>query len=314
MQLGLVIDVSCDLPHDYLVKHQIQVIPSALHLGKGREIFDREPNRAQQFYQERIKEATMLEAESSALSPDETEAFLMERVVPFCDNALVITLTSSRSKTFENVSAVAQKVLARSREVRGQRGPFHLRLFDSGSLFAGPGLLVYEILRLNRLGGREITALRKRLEEVSPHVYAYLITPDLGFIRSRAQKRQDKSIGGLSMMMAMAFDIKPIFVVNQKETRPVAKGRGFEGAVSRLFDHASAQIRQGLLINAVNISYAGPVQEITRLPVYKAFAAAAKTHGVDVMVSIMSCAAAVNVGAGALSLAYCTQKPIGWDG
>jgi fatty acid-binding protein DegV len=52
------------------------------------------------------------------------------------------------------------------------------------------------------------------------------------------------------------------------------------------------------------------VDDVTGLPGYAAFAAAARTAGVDILVSPMSKTAAVNVGPGALALGYVADGPL----
>jgi fatty acid-binding protein DegV len=80
--------------------------------------------------------------------------------------------------------------------------------------------------------------------------------------------------------------------------------RGFDAGVERLFDNAAAQVRRGLKVPHVCISYGGNPEQVRSMPGYAGLESAAREHGVDVLTSVMSMTAAVNVGSGAVSIAY----------
>jgi fatty acid-binding protein DegV len=74
--------------------------------------------------------------------------------------------------------------------------------------------------------------------------------------------------------------------------------------VEKLFRNTAGQIRKGLKAPQVCISFGGNPEQVKTMPGYEALNRAAREHGVDIMTSVMSMTAAVNVGSGALSIAY----------
>ena len=63
-------------------------------------------------------------------------------------------------------------------------------------------------------------------------------------------------------------------------------------------------MRDGLDTPFVCISYGGQPDAVREMPGYAALAETASRHGVEILISPMSKTAAVNVGPGALSLAF----------
>ena len=59
----------------------------------------------------------------------------------------------------------------------------------------------------------------------------------------------------------------------------------------------------------INLSYGGDIEKLRAMPGFAGFRDVAAAHGVELMLSVMSPAAAINIGAGAVSLAYCSRNP-----
>jgi fatty acid-binding protein DegV len=132
-----------------------------------------------------------------------------------------------------------------------------------------------------------------------------MVPQDLYYMRTRAARRGDQSVGFLSYVLGQTLDIKPIIQAVRGNTQAVAKVRHFESAVERLFHHAIGRIEAGLLVPLINVSYGGDPNAVFDMPGYPALQRAAQQHGVELMLSMMAPATAVNVGVGALALAYC---------
>jgi fatty acid-binding protein DegV len=88
------------------------------------------------------------------------------------------------------------------------------------------------------------------------------------------------------------------------ETQPVARIRNYERAVERMFLHVARQIEHGIDTRHVCISYGGDPAQIPQLPGYAHLAAAAQAREVELLTSIMSATAAVNIGAKCVTVAY----------
>ena len=269
-------------------------------------VFNFIPEAALAFYRGQLANSDV-EAETTPFTVKEIEDLFLKQLVLEYDYVFLITLMSTRSLTFDNAHKASFTILQSYDAVRqAQRvpGPFALRVMDSQSFFTGPGVLAWEAVRMAKLG-RSPVDMRKRLDDLIPRTYSYLVPDDLYYIRARATLRGDKSVGLYSYVLGKSLDIKPIIQANRSETSTVAKVRHHARAAQKLFEHAAAQIRRGLLVPMIGISYGGDPSAITKMAGYSELAETAAKAGVELMLSTMAPAAAVNVGAGALTLAYC---------
>ena len=308
MRVGIAIDVSTDVSHDFVVQNHIHVLPSTLHMNGHSAVYDRDPAKALVFYRDHLADKG-IDAETTPFSVKEIEDLFLKQLVLEYDYVFLITLMATRSLTFDNAHKASFTILQSYDTVRTAKsvpGPFALRVVDSESLFTGPGVLAWEAVRMAKEGQSPVD-MRKRLDDLIPHTYAYLVPEDLYYIRARATRRGDHSISLPAYIIGNALDIKPIIKANRSETTPVAKVRHHAKAVEKLFLHGAAQIRRGLLVPVVNLSYGGDPLELPKMPGYGELARAATEKGVELMLSMMAPAAAVNVGGGAVTMAYCAQ-------
>jgi fatty acid-binding protein DegV len=189
-------------------------------------------------------------------------------------------------------------------------GSFYLTVLDSKTLFTGEGVLVHEAVRLLEEQNLSFGVLRGIIEQLSQQVYGYLVPEDLFYIRHRASKKGEKSIGLISYHFGSLLDIKPIIGFHRGESQPVEKDRGFDRALIKLFDIARQAIDRGLATPLINTSYAGNPEVIRRKRAFVDFERYAKDRGVEALLSVMSTAGGINVGPGAFALAYIAGPPV----
>ena len=112
--------------------------------------------------------------------------------------------------------------------------------------------------------------MRERLEYIAQNTHGFLIPRDLNYLRQRARKRGDRSIGLVGATLGSALDIKPILRGWRGNTEPMSKARGFDSAAEMLFEHIEERVRNGLLVPAVALSYGGDLSVMRDLPGYDA--------------------------------------------
>jgi DegV family protein with EDD domain len=311
MRIGIAIDVSTDVSEDFLASHGVVVLPCAITaLGETRR-YGRDLAEGLPFYRDVLPRAGS-RAETTPLSVAETEQLFLSRLVSDYDYVFVITLSAARSETFDHAHKASYAILQRYEAVRasrGETGPFALRVIDSQSVFTGPGLLAWEAQRLIARGCSP-SDIRRQLDDLIPHLHVYLVPQDLRIAWARAWRRGERGVSRGRMWLSQALALKPVLHIHANRTRRVAVARPQSEAVRRLFRHAAAQIDSGLLIPLIGISYGGDPAEITRFPGYAELAEVADAAGVALMTSMMAPATAVNMGGGALSLAYCARHPL----
>ena len=162
---------------------------------------------------------------------------------------------------------------------------------------------VAEAVRLIRLGGTP-SEIGMRLQHLIEHTHTYLVPADLFHIYRRASKKGDKSLSWGSYTLGSWLDVKPILHCHRDVTNTIDKVRGFAAGAERIFAMAAKRVRDGIDTPYVCISYGGQPEVVRSLPGYADLAEAASKHGAEVLISPMSTTAAVNVGPGALSLAF----------
>lgn len=309
--MGLVVDATCDLPEAFLRDNDIRVLPIHIRLGDDLLVDARDPEATLHFYANHLAESG-LEAETVPYTAEEIREEFLKRIVLDFDCVFVLTVTSTRSPIFENAQKASFAILNDYKAVREQHqvsGPFSMRVIDSRSLFCGTGVLAAEAVRLIGEGLAQ-NQIRKQLDELRDHISAYMVPADLYYVRTRAKKKGEKSVGLMTYAIGSALDIKPVLHAYRGETKPVAKVRHYEAAVEQLMAYTCRRIADGLRTPTVCLSYGGDPTEIGKLPGYTELAATARQHGVQLLTSIMSATAAVNAGGGGIAVAFAADpKP-----
>lgn len=309
MRIGIVVDSGCDLPPEFIAQHKIGILPITIHL-EGRDLVDRrDPQETLEFY--RHHRAEVADASTSPLSPEQIKDVFLSNLVLDYDFVFCLTIASSRSPIYENAVKASFAILSDYKPIRAQAGvpgPFSLRVVDTQNLFAGQAISAVEVVRMIRQSVANPNKIRERLEQIIPNTYGYMIPRDLHYLRVRAQKKGDRSVGWFGAMLGTALDIKPLLRGYRNETGPVAKLRHFDDAAERLFGYVTRRIEQGLMTPTLAISYGGELAEVHKLSGYAAMINVCRRKGVEVFESIMSITGGINVGEGALAIAFAAEE------
>ncbi len=311
MKIGLVVDSACDLPLSFLRENDVEIMPITLRFGDDFYVDKRDPEATLQFYANLIPDHG-LKAETEPYSVDEIRDLFLDRLVTRFDRVLVVSIASSRSEIFNNATKASFAILSgyrKRRQEAGVEGNFMLRVLDSGQMFTGEGVLVWELLRwLKSQPDPHFDALQKYAEEFKKTVYAYAIPQDLFYPRARARQRGVRGFNWAQFMAGSMLDIKPIVEAHDGDTKPIAKVRHFETAVDQAMTRAIERIDGKRLTSPViALSYAGRVAEIRKFPMYQRLKVRAAEAGVTLLESPMSTTAGIYLGPGAFSLGYAAQ-------
>lgn len=309
MRIGIVVDSACDLPLDYIQKHNLVLLPITVKIGEAVLADHRNQEATLEFVQGHADER-MAEAETQPFTVQQVQDLFLKKLVIDYDYVFCMTITKSRSPVFENTQQASYAILNEYKEPRTAAGittPFALRVIDTQSLFGGQVITAVEAVRL-REAGEGAPKMRARIEHLALNTHGYMIPRDLNYLRKRTRHRGDRSMSFLSATLGSALDIKPILHINRGETGPVAKVKGYEAAASKLFDHAIKQIRGGRLMTpTLGLSYGGDLAEMRALPGYERLRNAAADANVEVYEALMSLTGMVNVGKGALSMGFAAE-------
>ena len=310
MRIGIVVDSACDLPRDFLDQHGVLIMPITLRLGRTLVEDRRHPEETQAFYAKHLDAKSEDFAESFPYSVEQIERLFLERLVLDYDYVFCLTITSTRSPIFDHAMQASRAILTKYKAIRREAGVperFGMAVLSTRNLFTGQAVPVAEAVRLIRLGGTP-SEIGARLKHLIDHTHTYLVPADLFHIYKRASKKGDTSLSWSSYTLGSWLDVKPILHCHRDVTTTVDKVRGFEAGVEQLFDTAVHRVQDGLDAPSICISYGGLPEKVEKLPGYAKLVKTAEDNGVQILVSPMSKTAAVNVGPGALSLAFASSR------
>lgn len=306
MRIGLVVDSACDLPKDFFDGEEVEILPITVRIGDALQADHRDEAQTLAFLESHIAERGA-SAETIPYTPEQIRDLFLERLVVEYDYVFCMTITGSRSPIFANAQKASYMILndyKQPRAASGNNTPFALRVIDTQNLFCAQGILPVEAARL-RAAGEAPLRIRTRLEELASNTYGYLVTQDLYYIRNRARAKGDRSVSLFSAALGTALDIKPVLRCHRGETGPVAKIKGFEPAVEKMFDFTARRVQSGgLLTPTVTLCYGGHLGEMRALPGYERLRNACADQNVEVYESVMSTTGMVNVGRGAVVVGF----------
>src|SRR5690606_36226154 len=199
MRIGLVVDSACDLPLEYLQRNEVTILPITVRIGEAVLADHRNEEATLEFLHAHVAERGA-EAETTPYTVQQIRELFLERLVIVYDYVFCMTLTKSRSPIHDNAQQASFAILndyKAARAAAGNTTPFALRVIDTQNLFSAQGITAVEAIRL-RAAGEGAPKIRARLENLALHTHGYLVPPDLYYLRARARKKGDRSVGLLS--------------------------------------------------------------------------------------------------------------------
>mgnify|MGYP000918254208 CR=1 FL=1 len=308
MRIGIVVDSACDLPQDFITDHRIVLLPITVRIGEAMLADHRDEQATLSFLHAHVAEHGA-EAETIPFNVQQIRDLFLQQLVIDYDHVFCMTITRTRSPIHDSALQASFAILNDYKPVRqaaGYNSPFALRVIDTQNLFAAQAVTAVEAVRL-RDSGASVQQIRERLEDLAGNVHGYMVTRDLYYMRARARHKGDRSVGLLSAALGSALDIKPILHGHRGDTAPVAKIKGFDNAVAKLFEVVGKRVRHGLMTPTVCVSYGGELDELRALPGYSRLQAICEENGVQLYASVMSLTGMVNVGKGAVTIGFADQ-------
>ena len=308
MRIGIVVDSGCDLPREFMEANRIRVLPITIHMQAQDLVDTRDPQLTAEFYKRHAAQAG--DAGTDAYPVEKIKELFLTKLVLDYDFVFCLTIASARSQTFDNATKAALAILNEYKPVRakaGVTGPFALRVVDTQNLFAAQGVTAVEVVRQIKAGQTNPNKIRERLDYLAQHTYGYMLPRDLFYLRTRAQKKGDRSVGLVSAFLGTALDIKPVLRGYRNQTGPVGKVRHFDDGAQKLFNHVVGRVKAGLLTPTICLSYGGDLAAMRELPGYALLMATCREANVEVFESVMSITGGVNVGEGALCIGFASE-------
>ncbi|MGQ9427117.1 DegV family protein [Gilvimarinus sp. F26214L] len=301
MSSVIIVDSACDLPERVVNSRSVEVMPLNLIID-GQDVRDvfTTSERLRMIQEGAID--LKREVDTRPATRDQIVDFLVSRILPNYDFAIVQTVARSRSPQYEMWQEVNTAFAAQYRKYRNTDRPFTLRIMDSGAMFTGQGLMALNTIHLGQRG----VSRRELLEgskQITDHIQSYSAPVDLHYLRERARKKGDRTIGAFAALLGKALNISPVVFGGQNRTEAVGKVKGHKNAVAQMVGHAMRCIERGLQTPLISIAYAGPLEELENYPAVAELKEFAAQYGVKVVTSVHTLTATINMGPGTFSLA-----------
>jgi len=301
----LVVDAACDMPTDWLHKHDVVVLPIRINVDDWELLDLHNEFDAMEFFNKDLS-SRGTRANSSPVTPLETREFIQSHLGQEIDFVLQVTITAGRSKIYMNSLAAMHQITVAHNRVRraiGNRAPFKTWVIDSETGFTGQGVLLAETVRMLKRGN-STPSVATHLELLRKKVHTFVVPKDLFYLYKRAREKGDKSLSWLSYNVAQAMDIKPIVHAHGGITAPALKIRGHQEALDRIIGIADRHVRRGLAARTVCVSYAGDLDDVQAMTSFCNLQNTCTAYGIELVLSTMSITGGLNVGADAFSIAF----------
>ena len=309
MRIGFLVDATCDLPDGFFAPDHLMVMPISAHIG-DLELVDCRDTQGTLEFLKSDEVMTAYGSDTAALTESQFRDLFLQRLVVEYDYVFCLTMTKTLSPIYERATRASYGILNDYHAIRqavGKNTPFSLRVLDTCNLFSGQGIPAFAGLKFMQ-SGVQPPRIRAELEHIITHTHTYVVVTDLHYLRKRGKVKGDRSVGMIGATLGSALDIKPILHCNMSKTAPVAKVRGFEAAVEKMFQETANEVARGLLVPALSVSYGGPLEHLRRFPGYENLAIACHSNGIELLESVMSLSGIINLGAGAVSLGFATDR------
>src|SRR5574341_1522709 len=223
--IRIITDTAVNLPPEVLREHPITLVPGLIHFG--RQVFvDHFEMSPAQFYERMVgtheaPTATDPTAEDfkviyrSLLAADSRGSLLSIH----CSGALAQTVESARVAAASFPDA-------------------HIRIFDTQSVSAAQGLMVWEAARM-AAGGAALSDILMRLFSVREGISVYFILDTLEFLARSGR------MGRVAWMVGNLLDIKPVLTLRNGMVEPVDQPRSRAKAVAACAILPSGTARDG---------------------------------------------------------------------
>ncbi len=213
MAVKIICDSAADITREFAKENDIKIIPLKTIIG-GREYLDGVELTPKEFY--KLQAETKDFPTTSQISPAEfAEAY--EEVTEKGDEAVVITISSGLSGTFQSASIAADE--------------YENKVFvvDSLNVAIGEQLLVHLAVRL-RAEGLSATEIAQRLNLSKEKVRLLASFDTLEYLFRGGRLSRTSAVAGAML------NIKPIFTIENGKLDIIAKARGNKGRNAAMND------------------------------------------------------------------------------
>lgn len=309
MSFTLIVDPASSLLPEISSGFKVQMFHKQVKLGN--KVYDESQDR--EVLREFYAAFALAEPGTASIEPftrDYVHHHFTEYVIGQYDYALVQTATEQVSDLFALNNEVQPFILKtyRAMRERGQLdGLFGVRVMNTGLEYAGLGLVAIYTCELLSLKSSKHDMLLKT-DTFKDTVYSYTVPTS-----SSPRAAQFTERKGLLAGLAGKNAASPIIQTHKNISAAVKKSDDIFEAIDLVFTHLASDIEQGLSYPIITVTYAAEVDGLESLVTYNELLRIAEEKNIEVVTSMMSMTAAVELGYGALSVAFATDVEPYWS-
>ncbi len=210
MTVAIVTDSAAAIPTDLAAQHAVSVVPMWIH-ADGRTVAEGERPLGELLGDERVT--------TSAPTPGDFEAAVYARLDAGATGAVVLTITSEMSASFESATVAARDV--------GDRSGARVAVVDSTTAAGGQALVV-----LAAAGAAEAGASVDEVADAARAVAAHVRL--LGMVPRLEHLVRSGRVPGIAGWAGRALGINPLFELRDGRVRKMRPAIGSEAAVDRM--------------------------------------------------------------------------------
>jgi fatty acid-binding protein DegV len=304
MDIGLVVDASCDVSRSLIDQQQLALLPYRLDIDHRPLLDHRDPADTLKVYRRCLSDRSV-RATCEAVGVEYLRDFFLGERVLRHDRVLVLTASAATGAMYDNATQASYAILQDYRKQRtaaGRPEAFVLRVVDSGTVGAGLGALALATLRTMRTGGQSFDQVRRQTRELAARTRSRLVPADLGRLRNQADPWLRPARRVADSLGSRWLGVHPVLEMSGGVLRLAGRVRGFETAVTRVLEWAYRALVNGRIQPVLAISIGGDPRIVRDLEAYQALEVLAAARRCDLQLSVMSATLAVACGPGAFSL------------
>jgi DegV family protein with EDD domain len=275
-KIALIVDSMCDLPHEFINKFGIKVLPAKI-IYPNEEYADRVDIQPEDVYQRMPDEVPTTSMPALNEIKETFETICQEGFT----HVLAMHISSGLSGTYQTV-----KMVARDFE------NIKISVFDSKTLSMGTGWMVLEAAR-NIASGQCFERVLDNLHHMQPRVEVYYIIETLEYLRRGGR------IGRVAGMLGELLHVKPIISVDREgKYFTYCKARGRVKSIEKLVEIVEKavkekQINLAIMHGGASREFEKLVERLSKLPNIK-----------EIITSDISPALGVHTGPGLLGVGF----------
>ncbi|QKS72363.1 DegV family protein [Paenalkalicoccus suaedae] len=211
-KVAIVTDSTSYIPEELRKQYGITMVP--LNVVFGDETFKEEEDITTEEFYAKMKETEKLPTTSQPSIGLFEETF--QELSRDHEDIIVITLSSGISGTYQTAVAAANMV-----------ENTNIHIFDSEISCMVQGFYVMEAAKLAQTGA-DAKTIKKKLEDMKSHVYAYFMADDLSHLHRGGR------LNGAQLFIGSMLQIKPVLHFEDQKIVPYEKVRTEKKAVAKI--------------------------------------------------------------------------------